>query len=324
MSSSGSRQASRRATRGASRTRCRRRAPRARRACALPDGLPLGKPPLALSGIASRARPPVTPRFHRTRRARAMLFNLDTGQVLWARNPYIAPAHREPDEDDDRAAHRQVRARPTHPCSSPARRSTRPARRSACCRSARHVRLESMLYGLLLPSGNDAAVALAQHVAGSVNRFVARMNAEAAQLGPRLHPLLLAVGLLRPGQLHLRRRPRGCSPTWTSRSRGSRASRAPTPPVLPFPIKGGKLYLYNNNPLLIYGYPGADGPEDRLHRSGRTLPRRDRRAPRRAPGRRAAALARARHAGQRAARHRASRTSTTSRCGPSRRSRAGA
>jgi D-alanyl-D-alanine carboxypeptidase len=28
---------------------------------------------------------------------------------------------------------------------------------------------------------------------------------------------------------------------------------------LPFPIKGGKLYLYNNNPLLIYGYPGATG-----------------------------------------------------------------
>ena len=36
----------------------------------------------------------------------------------------------------------------------------------------RHVRLERLLYGLLLPSGNDAAVALAQHVAGSVNRFV--------------------------------------------------------------------------------------------------------------------------------------------------------
>ncbi len=27
--------------------------------------------------------------------------------------------------------------------------------------------------------------------------------------------------------------------------------------VLPFPIKGGKLYLYNNNPLLIYRYPGS-------------------------------------------------------------------
>jgi len=29
--------------------------------------------------------------------------------------------------------------------------------------------------------------------------------------------------------------------------------------VLPFPIQGGKLYLYNNNPLLIYGYPESRG-----------------------------------------------------------------
>ena len=29
--------------------------------------------------------------------------------------------------------------------------------------------------------------------------------------------------------------------------------------VLPFPIKGGKLYLYNNNPLLRAGYPGTTG-----------------------------------------------------------------
>ena len=33
---------------------------------------------------------------------------------------------------------------------------------------------ETMLYGLLLPSGNDAAVALAQHVSGSVSAFVDR------------------------------------------------------------------------------------------------------------------------------------------------------
>ena len=47
----------------------------------------------------------------------------------------------------------------------------------------RHVRLESLLYGLMLPSGNDAAVAIAQHVAGSIKAFVSRMNAEAARLG---------------------------------------------------------------------------------------------------------------------------------------------
>jgi D-alanyl-D-alanine carboxypeptidase len=29
--------------------------------------------------------------------------------------------------------------------------------------------------------------------------------------------------------------------------------------VIPFPIKGGKLWLYNNNPLLLARYPGADG-----------------------------------------------------------------
>jgi D-alanyl-D-alanine carboxypeptidase (penicillin-binding protein 5/6) len=29
--------------------------------------------------------------------------------------------------------------------------------------------------------------------------------------------------------------------------------------ALPFPIKGGKLYLSNNNPLLTYGYPGVTG-----------------------------------------------------------------
>ncbi len=47
----------------------------------------------------------------------------------------------------------------------------------------KHVPAETMLYGLLLPSGNDAAIALAQHVSGSVGAFVASMNVEAARLG---------------------------------------------------------------------------------------------------------------------------------------------
>jgi D-alanyl-D-alanine carboxypeptidase len=29
--------------------------------------------------------------------------------------------------------------------------------------------------------------------------------------------------------------------------------------VLPFPIKGGRIYLFNNNPLLRAGYPGTIG-----------------------------------------------------------------
>ena len=43
--------------------------------------------------------------------------------------------------------------------------------------------LETLLYGLLLCSGNDAAVAIAEHVGGSVEGFVAKMNALARELG---------------------------------------------------------------------------------------------------------------------------------------------
>lgn len=43
--------------------------------------------------------------------------------------------------------------------------------------------LLNLLYGLMLPSGNDAAVAIATHVSGSVEKFVARMNERAAELG---------------------------------------------------------------------------------------------------------------------------------------------
>jgi serine-type D-Ala-D-Ala carboxypeptidase (penicillin-binding protein 5/6) len=43
--------------------------------------------------------------------------------------------------------------------------------------------LRDLLYALLLPSGDDAAVAVADAVAGSQEAFVARMNAEAAILG---------------------------------------------------------------------------------------------------------------------------------------------
>ena len=43
--------------------------------------------------------------------------------------------------------------------------------------------LETLLYGLLLCSGNDAAVAIAQHIGGSVKGFVAMMNEKARTLG---------------------------------------------------------------------------------------------------------------------------------------------
>ncbi|MBO8163065.1 MAG: D-alanyl-D-alanine carboxypeptidase [Brevibacillus sp.] len=43
--------------------------------------------------------------------------------------------------------------------------------------------LEELLYGLMLRSGNDAAVAIANHVGGSVEGFVYMMNEKAAMIG---------------------------------------------------------------------------------------------------------------------------------------------
>jgi len=45
------------------------------------------------------------------------------------------------------------------------------------------LRLEDMLYGLMLRSGNDAAVAIAEHVGGSVEGFAHLMNEKARYIG---------------------------------------------------------------------------------------------------------------------------------------------
>ena len=45
------------------------------------------------------------------------------------------------------------------------------------------VTLDELLHGLLIYSGNDAAVAIAQHIGGSVDQFVEMMNQKAKKLG---------------------------------------------------------------------------------------------------------------------------------------------
>lgn len=45
------------------------------------------------------------------------------------------------------------------------------------------ITLRDLLYGLLLASGNDAAVAIAEHIGGSVEAFCAMMTERAAELG---------------------------------------------------------------------------------------------------------------------------------------------
>ena len=43
--------------------------------------------------------------------------------------------------------------------------------------------IKDLLYGLMLPSGNDAAIAIAEHLAGSTKAFANKMNEKAQELG---------------------------------------------------------------------------------------------------------------------------------------------
>jgi serine-type D-Ala-D-Ala carboxypeptidase (penicillin-binding protein 5/6) len=118
--------------------------------------------------------------------------------------------------------------------------------------------VNTMLYGLLLPSGNDAAIALAQRAARTVPHFVQLMNDKAKALGLVCTRFSSPSGFTDKGNHScasdlaaigraVLREPR------LARIVGRREAK------LPFPIKGGKLWLYNNNPLLRQGYPGTTG-----------------------------------------------------------------
>jgi D-alanyl-D-alanine carboxypeptidase (penicillin-binding protein 5/6) len=189
--------------------------------------------------------------------ASGLLFDLRTGRVLWARDP-------------DRP--RPIASLTKMMTALVALPHSQPNERVLITRDAVHfsgsgvgllplgkkVGFETLLYGLLLPSGNDAAIALAEHIAGTQSRYVGLMNRRARAMGLTCTHFSTVSGILDQGNY-------SCATDLAiiahavleapllRRIVGSRNA------VLPLPIKGGKLFLYNNNPLLRNGYPGADG-----------------------------------------------------------------
>jgi serine-type D-Ala-D-Ala carboxypeptidase (penicillin-binding protein 5/6) len=122
----------------------------------------------------------------------------------------------------------------------------------------KRIGISAMLHGLLLPSGNDAAIALAQRAAGTVPRFIALMNERARAMGLACTHFSTVSGIRDRGNF-------SCAPDLAALARAvlreprlARIVRRRSA-VLPFPIKGGRIYLYNNNPLLRAGYRGTNG-----------------------------------------------------------------
>jgi len=58
-----------------------------------------------------------------------------------------------------------------------------------------HVSIEQLLQGLIVQSGNDASIALAEHIAGSESAFADLMNAQAQALGLNNSHFMNATGL---------------------------------------------------------------------------------------------------------------------------------
>ena len=121
----------------------------------------------------------------------------------------------------------------------------------------RRVPVDPLLYGLMLPSGNDAARVLAQNVGGTIPRFVRLMNARGRELGLRCSHFTDPSGY-DDGN---RSCPRDLAKLARAVMRQPRLRRVvrTRQAVLPFPIKGGKLHLSSHNPLLATGYRGVTG-----------------------------------------------------------------
>jgi D-alanyl-D-alanine carboxypeptidase len=220
------------------------------------DGLPLAAPAVALGGISSPSLDPLRLAFARPPRA-GLLINLQTGQVLWQRHPL----ERVPIASLTKmmtALLTVEHSTPTEPVLITRRAADMPGSKVGVLPVGHDVRLETLLYGLLLPSGNDAAVALAEHVSHRVSTFVRLMNTEAAALGMGCTRFSSPSGYYDRDNFSCAADLAMLAREDIQQPRIARVTRTLSA-ALPFPIKGGKLFLYNNNPLLIYHYPGTTG-----------------------------------------------------------------
>jgi serine-type D-Ala-D-Ala carboxypeptidase (penicillin-binding protein 5/6) len=185
-----------------------------------------------------------------------IVFDLGTGDILWRRNPVqrrpvasltkimtaLLVVERSTPRDEFRVPKAALRYSGSGVGLLP---------------KGRHVSIESLLHGLLLVSGNDAAKALAIDVAGNERRFVRLMNQEARRLGLSCTRFVSPHGL-EPGN-------RSCAADLAALTRIAMGKRRiariarKLQAAVRFPIKGGRLFLNSHNPLLRTRYPGAIG-----------------------------------------------------------------
>ena len=185
-----------------------------------------------------------------------LLFDVDTGRVLWRRAPRrtlpiasltkmmtaLVTVDRIPRQGSARVTAHALRYAGSGVGLLPRNR---------------WVRVEVLLHGLLLVSGNDAARVLAERAGGTIHGFVGLMNERARAMGLGCTRFTSPDGLDRGN--------RSCAADLAALARAVLREPRLAPIVareraaLPFPGKGGRLWLYSTNPLLRAGYRGTTG-----------------------------------------------------------------
>jgi D-alanyl-D-alanine carboxypeptidase (penicillin-binding protein 5/6) len=218
-----------------------------------PPGKPSGAAPPP--GITLFGAKPIRIHFKQPPRA-GLVFDMATGQVLWAHHPLkrlpIASLTKimtaiivvERTRPNDRAL-------VTHEALNYSGSGVGVLPRG------KEVPVQGLMAGMLLPSGNDAALALADHVAGHDRDFVRLMNQRARLLGLGCTHYSSSYGLPdtnRSCAVDLAR----LAQIAMQKPRIARLVRKRQAKVR-FPIKSGYLYVNSTNPLLRVRFPGTIG-----------------------------------------------------------------
>src|SRR5205085_6590667 len=192
----------------------------------------------------------------RPRAAGGLLFDLDTGHVLWSHDPLtvrpIASLTKIMTailvaEHTNKNAQAKITPDALHYTGSEV----------GVLPLGKNVPVNALLYGLMLPSGNDAAVALADRISGSDQAFSDLMNRRAKQLGLKCTHFASSYGL-QDGNKSCPVDLAAPSRIYMSKPRLTRIAATPHANMA-FPIKGGRLDLYSHNPLMRLHYPGTIG-----------------------------------------------------------------
>jgi serine-type D-Ala-D-Ala carboxypeptidase (penicillin-binding protein 5/6) len=186
--------------------------------------------------------------------AAGLLFDVDSGEVLWARRP----AAELPIASLTKMMTALLIAErhgPNERAMIDAKAAGVEGSQIGALIAGKRVPLRGAFLGLIMASGNDAAVALAQHDAGTIQAFVRRMNGRAAAMGLGCTRFAGPAGLQDRGN-------HSCAYDLAALARADLAdpwiasvTRRPYAKV-PFPIKGGTLHLANNHFFVQQGVAG--------------------------------------------------------------------